>query len=57
MHWVSVLVPNSLVWARKNWISYDFAQAIKDVISGAGLKVDNAEAQTLVQNFFQEQEA
>lgn len=35
----------------------DFAQAIKDVISGAGLKVDNAEAQTLVQNFFQEQEA
>ena len=37
--------------------SDDFAQAIKDVISGAGLKVDNAEAQTLVQNFFQEQEA
>ena len=35
----------------------DFAQAIKDVISGTGLKVDNAEAQTLVQNFFQEQEA
>ena len=35
----------------------DFAQAIKDVISGAGLKVDNAEAQTLVQNFFQEQAA
>lgn len=35
----------------------DFAQAIKDVISGAGLKVDNAEVQTLVQNFFQEQEA
>lgn len=35
----------------------DFAQAIKDVISGAGLKVDNAEAQTLVKNFFQEQEA
>ena len=35
----------------------DFAQAIKDVISGAGLKVDTAEAQTLVQNFFQEQEA
>ena len=35
----------------------DFAQAIKDVISGAGLKVDNAEAQTLVQNFFKEQEA
>ena len=35
----------------------DFAQAIKDVISGSDLKVDNAEAQTLVQNFFQEQEA
>ena len=35
----------------------DFAQAIKDVISGSQLKVDNAEAQTLVQNFFQEQEA
>ena len=35
----------------------DFALAIKDVISGSELKVDNAEAQTLVQNFFQEQEA
>lgn len=35
----------------------DFAQAIKDVISGSELKVDNAEAHTLVQNFFQEQEA
>ncbi|MBW4728675.1 FKBP-type peptidyl-prolyl cis-trans isomerase [Prevotella melaninogenica] len=35
----------------------DFAQAIKDVISGSELKVDNAEAQTLAQNFFQEQEA
>lgn len=35
----------------------DFAQAIKDVISGSELKVDNAEAQILVQNFFQEQEA
>ena len=35
----------------------DFAQAIKDVISSSELKVDNAEAQTLVQNFFQEQEA
>lgn len=35
----------------------DFAQAIKDVISGSELKVDNAEAQTLVQNFFQEQES
>ena len=35
----------------------DFAQAIKDVISGSQLKVDNVEAQTLVQNLFQEQEA
>ena len=35
----------------------DFAQAIKDVISGSQLKVDNVEAQTLEQNFFQEQEA
>ena len=35
----------------------DFAQAIKDVISGSQLKVDNVEAQTLVQNFFQELEA
>ena len=35
----------------------DFAQAIKDVISGSQLKVDNVEAQTLLQNFFQEQEA
>ena len=35
----------------------DFAQAIKDVISGSQLKVDYVEAQTLVQNFFQEQEA
>ncbi|WP_315392306.1 FKBP-type peptidyl-prolyl cis-trans isomerase [Prevotella denticola] len=35
----------------------DFAQAIKDVVSGSALKVDNAEAQTLVQNFFRKQEA
>ncbi len=34
----------------------DFAQAVKDVISGTPLKVDNAEAQSLVQTFFQEQE-
>lgn len=34
----------------------DFAQAIKDVVSGAGLKVDNNEAQKLVQEFFQKQE-
>lgn len=35
----------------------DFAQAIKDVISGTSLKVDQNEAQQLVQNFFQAQEA
>ena len=34
----------------------DFAQAVKDVISGTPLKVNNAEAQSLVQAFFQEQE-
>ena len=34
----------------------DFAQAVKDVISGTALKVNNAEAQSLVQAFFQEQE-
>ena len=34
----------------------DFAQAVKDVISGAPLKVNNAEAQSLVQAFFKEQE-
>lgn len=35
----------------------DFAQAIKDVIAGNDLKVSNKEAQTLVNNFFAEQEA
>ncbi len=34
----------------------DFAQAVKDVISDTPLKVNNAEAQSLVQAFFQEQE-
>ena len=34
----------------------DFAQAIKDVITGAKKQVSDAEAQTLVQNFFAEQE-
>ena len=34
----------------------DFSQAIKDVIAGAKPKIDSQEAQTLVQNFFQEQE-
>lgn len=35
----------------------DFAQAIKDVISGAELKVSQSESQQIVQKFFQEQEA
>lgn len=35
----------------------DFAQAIKDIISDADLKVSDKEAQELVQNFFAEQEA
>ena len=35
----------------------DFAQAIKDVITGEALKVSDSEAQQLVNNFFQEQEA
>ncbi len=34
----------------------DFSQAIKDVVAGAELTVSQAEAQELVQNFFQEQE-
>lgn len=34
----------------------DFAQAIKDAIAGKKLKVDNKEAQTLVNNFFAEQQ-
>lgn len=34
----------------------DFAQAIKDAIAGADLQVDNAEAQQIVQQFFQDQE-
>ena len=34
----------------------DFAQAVGDVISGTPLKVNNAEAQSLVQAFFKEQE-
>ena len=35
----------------------DFAQAIKDAIAGKKLKVDNKEAQTLVNNFFAAQQA
>lgn len=34
----------------------DFAQAIKDIILNQELKVSEQEAQTLVQNFFEEQE-
>lgn len=34
----------------------DFAQAIKDVLSGGSLSLTDAEAQTLVNNFFAEQE-
>lgn len=35
----------------------DFAQAIKDTISGAELKVSHKESQQIVQDFFKEQEA
>ena len=34
----------------------DFSQAIKDVIGGAKLKVNDTEAQQIVQDFFQKQE-
>ena len=34
----------------------DFAQAIKDVIAGSKLAIDNREAQQIVQEFFQAQE-
>lgn len=34
----------------------DFAQAIKDIIANQEVKVSEQEAQTLVQNFFEEQE-
>ena len=35
----------------------DFATAIKDVLAGNTLKVDNREAQKIVQDYFQEKEA
>lgn len=35
----------------------DFAQAIKDILSDAELKVSHAESQQIVQKFFQDQEA
>lgn len=34
----------------------DFAQAVKDVVAGGQLKLDEAEAQVIVQEFFQKQE-
>ena len=34
----------------------DFAQAIKDAVSGAGLQVEEAEAHALVEEFFRKQE-
>ena len=34
----------------------DFAQAIKDVIAGAELKVQHREAQQIVQDYFAQQE-
>lgn len=34
----------------------DFAQAIKDVLAGGEVKLDDAEAQTIVSKFFEEQE-
>ncbi len=34
----------------------DFAQAIKDVVGGVKLKIEDREAQTIVQEFFQKQE-
>ena len=34
----------------------DFAQAIKDVVAGGQLKLDETEAQVIVQEFFQKQE-
>ena len=34
----------------------DFAQAIKDVVAGGQLKLDEAEAQVIVQEFFKKQE-
>lgn len=34
----------------------DFAQAIKDVMAGTGLQVDENEAHAIVQDFFRKQE-
>ncbi len=38
-------------------VADDFAQAIKDVVSGAELKVSDSEAQTIVNKFFEEKQA
>ena len=35
----------------------DFAQAIKDILSGTSLKMEQGEAQQLLQKFFQEKES
>lgn len=40
----------------KNISSADFAAAIDDVINGRDLKVSNTEAQTIVQDYFKQQE-
>ena len=37
-------------------VTDDFAQVIKDVVAGGQLKLDEAEAQVIVQEFFQKQE-
>ena len=37
-------------------VAEDFAQAIKDVLAGAELKVSNGEAQTIVNKFFEEKQ-
>ena len=38
-------------------VADDFAQAIKDVVSGAELKISDSEAQTIVNKFFEETQA
>lgn len=38
-------------------VADDFAQAIKDVVSGAELKISDSEAQTIVNKFFEEKQA
>ena len=38
-------------------VADDFAQAIKDVVSGAELKISDSEAQTFVNKFFEEKQA